>query len=89
MKTTKGLLLLVSLMLALLTHLPVAAQGECVINVAGNAYITAGCSASIDERSNAIRNWADKETVIFFNSFSHSFAKIHKNLLKAYCFFRL
>lgn len=67
----KGLLLLASLMLALLmlalfAHLPAGAQSEYVVNAAGNAYITSGNSASIDERSNTIRNWIDKETVISF-----------------------
>ena len=67
----KGLLLLASLMLALFmlalfAHLPAVAQSEYVVNVAGNAYITSGNSASIDEHSNTIRNWIDKETVISF-----------------------
>ena len=62
----KGLLLLASLMLALFAHLPAVAQSEYVVNAAGNAYITSGNSASIDERSNTIRNWIDKETVISF-----------------------
>ena len=67
----KGLLLLASLMLALFmlalfAHLPAGAQSEYVVNAAGNAYITSGNSASIDEHSNTIRNWIDKETVISF-----------------------
>ncbi len=67
----KGLLLLASLMLALLmlalfAHSPAVAQSEYVVNAAGNAYITSGNSASIDEHSNTIRNWIDKETVISF-----------------------
>ena len=67
----KGLLLLASLMLALFmlalfAHSPAVAQSEYVVNAAGNAYITSGNSASIDERSNTIRNWIDKETVISF-----------------------
>lgn len=62
----KGFLLLASLMLALFAHLPAVAQSEYVVNAAGNAYITSGNSASIDERSNTIRNWIDKETVISF-----------------------
>ena len=62
----KGLLLLASLMLALFAHLPAVAQSEYVVNAAGNAYITSGNSASIDEHSNTIRNWIDKETVISF-----------------------
>ena len=62
----KGFLLLASLMLALFAHLPAVAQSEYVVNAAGNAYITSGNSASIDEHSNTIRNWIDKETVISF-----------------------
>lgn len=62
----KGFLLQVSLMLAFFAHLPAVAQSEYVVNAAGNAYITSGNSASIDERSNTIRNWIDKETVISF-----------------------
>lgn len=53
-------------MLALFAHLPAVAQSEYVVNAAGNAYITSGNSASIDEHSNTIRNWIDKETVISF-----------------------
>ena len=63
---SKGLLLMASLLIALLNFLPVVAQGERVINLAGNAYVTSGHSAFIDEQSNAIRNWSDKETVISF-----------------------
>ena len=62
----KGFLLQASLMLAIFAHLPAVAQSEYVVNAAGNAYITSGNSASIDERSNTIRNWIDKETVISF-----------------------
>lgn len=63
---SKGLLLMASLLIAILNFLPVVAQGERVINLAGNAYVTSGQSAFIDEQSNAIRNWIDKETVISF-----------------------
>ena len=55
-----------SLLIAILNFLPVVAQGERVINLAGNAYVTSGQSAFIDEQGNAIRNWIDKETVISF-----------------------
>ena len=63
---SKGLLLMASLLIAILNFLPVVAQGERVINLAGNAYVTSGQSAFIDEQGNAIRNWIDKETVISF-----------------------
>ena len=63
---SKGLLLMASLLIAILNFLPVVAQGERVINLAGNAYVTSGQSAFIDEQCNAIRNWIDKETVISF-----------------------
>lgn len=63
---SKGLLFMASLLIAILNFLPVVAQGERVINLAGNAYVTSGQSAFIDEQGNAIRNWIDKETVISF-----------------------
>lgn len=63
---TKGLLLLASLLVAFLKFLPLTAQSEHVINAAGNAFITAGRSATIDERRNAIRRWNDTENVISF-----------------------
>ena len=73
-----GFLLLAPLMLALLAHLPSAAQSEYVINAAGNAYITSGNSASIDERSNSICNWIDKETVISFYFRANECGKINE-----------
>lgn len=72
-----GFLLLAPLMLALLAHLPSAAQSEYVINAAGNAYITSGNSASIDERSNSVCNWIDKETVISFYFRANECGKIN------------
>lgn len=47
-------------------HLPTMAQNESVVTLAGNAYITSGQKAFIDEDHSAIRNWSDKETVISF-----------------------
>ena len=72
-----GFLLLAPLMLALLAHLPSAAQSEYVINAAGNAYITSGNSASIAERSNSVCNWIDKETVISFYFRANECGKIN------------
>ena len=63
---TKGFLLLTVLLISLLGRMPAAAQSECVINTAGNAYVTSGRSAVIDERRNGIRHWSDTETVISF-----------------------
>lgn len=62
----KGFLKFVSLLVAIWGLLPAVAQNESVINLAGNAYITSGKSAYIDEQGNAVRNWVDKETVISF-----------------------
>lgn len=62
----KGLLKFASLLVAIWGLLPAVAQNESVINLAGNAYITSGKSAYIDEQGNAVRNWVDKETVISF-----------------------
>ena len=63
----KGLFLqLISLAAAIFVAMPSIAQSESVVNLAGNAYITAGDTASIDERNNAVRNWSDKESVISF-----------------------
>ena len=47
-------------------HLSTMAQNESVVTLAGNAYITSGQKAFIDEDHSAIRNWSDKETVISF-----------------------
>ena len=63
---TKGFLLLAVLLISLLGRIPAAAQSERVINTAGNAYVTSGRSAVIDERRNGIRRWSDSETVISF-----------------------
>ena len=46
---TKGFLLLAVLLISLLGRMPAAAQSERVINTAGNAYVTSGRSAVIDE----------------------------------------
>ncbi|MBQ8442399.1 MAG: DUF3472 domain-containing protein [Bacteroides sp.] len=45
---------------------PAVAQNESVVTLSGNAYITSGHTAFIDEDHCAIRNWNDKETVISF-----------------------
>ena len=63
---TKGFLLLAVLLISLLGRMPATAQSERVINTAGNAYVTSGRSAVIDERRNGIRRWSDSETVISF-----------------------
>lgn len=62
----KGFLQLAFLAVALFLALPVVAQNESVVTLAGNAYITSGSGASIDEANCAIRNWSDSETVISF-----------------------
>lgn len=62
----KGFLQLAFLAVALFLALPVVAQNESVVTLAGNAYITSGSGASIDEANCAIRDWNDKETVISF-----------------------
>ena len=62
----KGFLQLVSFAIALLQILPAFAQSESVVTLSGNAYITSGQTAFIDEDHSAIRNWNDKETVISF-----------------------
>lgn len=63
----KGLFLqLISLAAAIFVAMPSIAQSESIVNLAGNAYITSGDTASIDERNNAVRNWSDKESVISF-----------------------
>ncbi len=65
MKKT-GFLQLVSLAATLLLALPTTAQNESVVTLSGNAYITSGHTAFIDEEQSAVRNWNDKETVISF-----------------------
>ena len=57
---------LISLAAAIFVAMPSIAQSESVVNLAGNADITSGESASIVERNNTIRNWSDKQTVISF-----------------------
>ena len=58
--------MLASFVAALFTALPTVAQSESVVTLSGNAYVTSGSTASIDEGNCAIRNWNDKETVISF-----------------------
>ncbi len=58
--------LLISLAVVLFKSSPVVTQNESVVYLSGNAYITSGNTASIDENSCAIRNWNDNETVISF-----------------------
>lgn len=62
----KGTLWLASLLVALMGVVPVVAQSEHVINTAGNAYITSGGEAHVDERHNGIRRWSDRETVVSY-----------------------
>lgn len=68
---------LMSLVLVSLLTLPIAAQEESTVTLAGNAYITANpkndtegkskrSRVFIDERTSAIRNWNSSETVISF-----------------------
>ena len=61
-----GFLHLVSLVAALLLALPAIAQSESIVTLSGNAYITSGHTAFIDEDHCTIRNWNDQETVISF-----------------------
>ena len=61
-----GFLHLVSLVAALLLALPTMAKSECIVTLSGNAYITSGKTAFIDEDHCTIRNWNDKETMISF-----------------------
>ena len=58
--------MLASFVAALFMALPTVAQSESVVTLSGNAYVTSGSTASIDEGNCAIRNWNDKETVISF-----------------------
>ena len=62
----KGILQLVFFTLAQLLVLSATAQNESIVTLSGNAYITSGQTAFIDEDHSAIRNWNDKETVISF-----------------------
>ena len=52
--------------IALLLVTPAIAQNESIVTLAGNAYITSGHTAFIDEGHSAIRNWKDKATVVSF-----------------------
>ena len=61
-----GFLQLVFGVIALLLVTPAIAQNESIVTLAGNAYITSGHTAFIDEGHNAIRNWKDKATVVSF-----------------------
>ena len=61
----KSFLSLVSFALCSLLSLPVAAQSETVVTLAGNAYVTEG-KAHIDEGRSAIRNWNNTDAVISF-----------------------
>ena len=61
----KRLLSFLSLALSSLLALPVVAQSETVVTLAGNAYVTEG-KAHIDARRSAIRNWNNTEDVISF-----------------------
>lgn len=58
--------MLASFVAAMFMALPAVAQNESVVTLSGNAYVTSGSTASIDEGNCAIRNWNDKETVISF-----------------------
>lgn len=57
-----------ALLAALLQVVPVSAQDESVVTLAGNAFVVGGPKQKtyIDEQHSAIRNWTDKETVISF-----------------------
>ena len=77
----KGFLKFASLLVAIWGVLPAVAQNESVINLAGNAYITSGKSAYIDEQGNAVRNWVDKETVISFYFRANECGKVDIALL--------
>ena len=61
----KKRVLLLLMFFAVAIHL-VYAQNESIVTLSGNAYITAGGTASIDEQNCAIRNWNDTESVISF-----------------------
>ena len=61
-----GFLQLMFGVIALWMVSPAMAQNENVVTLAGNAYITSGHTAFIDEGHNAIRNWSDKETLVSF-----------------------
>lgn len=74
--TKKGILKFAAFIFALFNLSSVAAQNETIVTLAGNAYITAGSSASIDENKCAIRHWNDKETMISFYFYAKKSGKI-------------
>ncbi len=74
--TKKGIFKFAAFVAALLHLTPATAQSETVVTLAGNAYITAGRSGSIDEGRNAIRNWNEKETVVSFYFYAKKSGKI-------------
>ena len=64
--TKKGFLQFALGAVALLLALPTVAQNESVVTLSGNAYITSGDTAFIDEDQCTIRNWNDPKTVVSF-----------------------
>ena len=74
--TKKGIFKFAAFIVALFSLSSAAAQNETVVTLAGNAYITAGSSASIDEGRCAIRHWDDKETVISFYFYAKKSGKM-------------
>ena len=74
--TKKGIFKFAAFIVALFSLSSAAAQNETVVTLAGNAYITAGSSASIDEGQCAIRHWNDKETVVSFYFYAKKSGKM-------------
>ena len=74
--TKKGIFKFAAFIVALFSLSSAAAQSETVVTLAGNAYITAGSSASIDEGRCAIRHWNDKETVVSFYFYAKKSGKM-------------
>lgn len=65
----KGILYLLSLLTVSIVAMPATAQDECVVRLAGNAYMTAvpeENAAYIDENQCAIRNWNNTENVVSY-----------------------
>ena len=64
----KKILYLVSLVVASLFVLPAVAQGESVVTLSANGYVTAGPEKNvfIDEQRCELRNWNSPETVVSF-----------------------
>ena len=64
----KEILYLVSFVVASLFVLPAVAQGESVVTLSANGYVTAGPekNAFIDEQRCELRNWNSPETVVSF-----------------------